>query len=176
MGRHVASWRIWLVDCSIMYLVMKLCWAFQLSRSRTKIMFLSELYWTPNISANFCSILFGKKQCLSQAVYFHIPYRTKFRRTKFSADKIFRRTKFRHQVEISAVLSDEIFSSLSYFPIQFTRKICFTWDSYLYDMFKILADKIFWRTKFSADKTFPRTKFSAASQIYGSFVCRNFVL
>ena len=31
---------------------------------------------------------------------------------------------FRHQVEISAVLSDEIFSSVSYFPIQFTRKIC----------------------------------------------------
>ena len=47
---------------------------------------------------------------------------------KFSADTIFRWTKFfdgqnfRHQVEISAVLSDEIFSSVSDFPIQFAQE------------------------------------------------------
>ena len=40
---------------------------------------------------------------------------------KISADKI-----FWHQVEISAVLSDEIFSLVSYFPIQFTRKYVLT--------------------------------------------------
>ena len=43
-----------------------------------------------------------------------------FRRTKFFGGQ-----NFRHQVEISAVLSDEMFSSVSYFPTQFTRKICF---------------------------------------------------
>ena len=32
---------------------------------------------------------------------------------------------FRHQVEISAVLSAEFFSLVSYFPVQFTRKMCF---------------------------------------------------
>ena len=39
-----------------------------------------------------------------------------FRRTK-----IFGGQNFRNQVEISAVLTDEIFLSVSYFPIQFTR-------------------------------------------------------
>ena len=34
--------------------------------------FLSELYWTRQFSANFCPIFLGKKQCLSQAVYFKI--------------------------------------------------------------------------------------------------------
>ena len=44
---------------------------------------------------------------------------------KISADKIFGGQNFRHQVEILAVLSDEFFSSVSYFFIQFTTKICF---------------------------------------------------
>ena len=70
------------------------------------------------------------------------------RRTKFSVDKIVRRTKFWHQVEISAVLSDEIFSSVSYFPIQFTRKICFNvrfvliWHILNFNGQNISADKI----------------------------------
>ena len=33
---------------------------------------LSELYWTPHISAHFVRFCSGKKQCLSQAVYFNI--------------------------------------------------------------------------------------------------------
>ena len=40
---------------------------------------------------------------------------------------------------------------------------------------KFLADEIFRRTKFPADKNFRQTKFSAASQIFGTFVHRNFV-
>ena len=74
---------------------------------------------------------------------------------------------FRHQLEISAVLSDEKLSSIFYFPIHFTRKISFIMSFTLILEFQL--------TKFSANKTFLRTKFSAASQIFGSFVLRNFV-
>ena len=51
-------------------------------------------------------------------------------RTKFFGGQNLRRTKFfggqnfRHQVEISAVLSDQIFSSVSYFPIFLSEKFC----------------------------------------------------
>ena len=48
-----------------------------------------------------------------------------FGRKNFSAEKNFGRQNFRHQLEISAVLSDANFSSVSYFPIQLTRIICF---------------------------------------------------
>ena len=63
-----------------------------------------------------------------------IPYRTKFRRTKF-----------RHQVEFSAVLSNEFFSSVSYFPIQFTIEIwvCINLISFIDFSGNISADKIF---------------------------------
>ena len=61
------------------------------------------------------SILFYT-QCAERMDPTYLTYRTKFRRTKFFGGQ-----NFRHQVEISAVLSNEIFS-VSYFPIQFTRK------------------------------------------------------
>ena len=78
-----------------------------------------------------------------------------FRRTKFFGGQ-----NFRHQVEISAVLSDEIFSSVSYFSIQFTRKICFKmkfvliWHVLYFSGQNISADKIFGGQNFSADKIF----------------------
>ena len=85
-----------------------------------------------------------------------VPYRTKFRLTKFFGGQ-----NFRYQVEISAVLSDEIFSSVSNFPKQFTRKICFNMKFVL--IWHVLY---FSGLNISADKNFRRTKFSAASQIY----------
>ena len=78
-----------------------------------------------------------------------------FRRTKFFGGQ-----NFRHQVEISAVLSAEIFSSVSYFPIQFTRKMSFNmrfiliWHVLDFSGQNISADKIFSGQKFSADKIF----------------------
>ena len=39
--------------------VQHICLASQVSQSRTKINFLSELYWAPHFLANFCPILIG---------------------------------------------------------------------------------------------------------------------
>ena len=87
-----------------------------------------------------------------------IPYRT-----KFSAEKFFFGQNFRHQVEISAVLSDEIFHG---FLIPHTMNMRFI-------LIRKLLDS--GGQNFSVDKTFRLTKFSAASQIFGSFDHRNFV-
>ena len=67
----------------------------------------------------------------------NIPYRTNFRRTELSADKLFfvRRS----------------FSSVSYFPLQFTRKYILTWHIHL-------TCFIFQRTKYFGGKNFRRTK------------------
>ena len=79
-----------------------------------------------------------------------IPYRTKFRRTEFFGGQ-----NFRHQVEISAVSSDEMFSSDSYFPIQFKRKICFKHEICInLTCFRFQRTKYFGGQKFSADKIF----------------------
>ena len=74
-----------------------------------------------------------------------------FRRTKFFGGQ-----NFRHHLKISAVLSDENFSMVSYFPIHFTRKICFIliWHVLNFSGQNISADKIFGGQNFSADKIF----------------------
>ena len=58
----------------------------------------------------------------------NLPYRTKFSADKifggqnFSADKIFGGQNFRHQVQISAVLSDEIFHRFLNFNLPYNSQ------------------------------------------------------
>ena len=78
------------------------------------------------------------------------------------SDRFFGGTDYRHQLEISAVLSEENFPSVSYFPIHFSRKIWLVMR-----IWRVLNFN--WQN-ISADNIFRRTKFSAASQIFGSFV------
>ena len=90
-----------------------------------------------------------------------------FRRTK-----LFGGQNFRHQVEISAVLLyDEVFSSVSYFAIQFTWKICVNirfvliWHVLDFSGQNISADKIFGAQNCrKSDKNFARKILSAENQ------------
>ena len=66
IGWRVAMWRIWSVDCSLTWLISsKHCWAFQLSQSRTKIIFWASCIERPisrPFLVRFCS---GKAMSLS---------------------------------------------------------------------------------------------------------------
>ena len=60
IGRHVAGLRILLVDCTVTDLGARFAELFSSAKVGQKS-FLSELHWTPHISANFCPIFFRVK-------------------------------------------------------------------------------------------------------------------
>ena len=86
----------------------------------------------------------------------HIPYRTKFRRTKFSAAKIFRRTKLSAPAQNFGSFVRLKFFLGFLFPNTFYKKIFFIliWHVLNFSGQNISADKIFGGQNFSADKIF----------------------
>ena len=106
-----------------------------------------------------------------------IPYRTKFRRTKFSLDKIFRRTKF----STPSPNFDNFVRFLPDFCIEILDKI--------FDGQNISSNKIFdtkpkfrqfcpifaWLLYWNSGQNFRRTKFSTPSRNFDKFVRRIFV-
>ena len=78
------------------------------------------------------------------------------------SDNIFGRQNFRHPVELLAVLSNEFFSSVSYFPIQFTIKICFNMSFVLIWSVLDFSGQNFRRTKlFDGQNIRQQVRFSA---------------
>ena len=96
----------------------------------------------------------------------------KFGGHNFRRTKIFGGQNFRHQIEISAVLSAEFFSQNKRL---LTRNLSLQRDFTMCYNFSDVFQKHFRRTKISADKNFRRTKFSAPNQIFGNYVRRIFV-
>ena len=97
-----------------------------------------------------------------------IPYRTKIRRTKNSADNNFRRTKFSAPCKIFGTFVRRI-----YFKKVFAKHLNlpnFRFCNAFYS-----EQKICWFEEFGG-QNFRRTKVSALRQIIGTLDCRIFVL
>ena len=83
----------------------------------------------------------------------YIPYRTKLRRTKFSWDKIFRRTKFKSPIEIFVTFVRQKILSIANFVL-FLKSRQWALSIIYGDILKKKFGQNFRRTKFFVEQNF----------------------